>query len=342
MSKTIVLFGELLMRLNTVGFERFVQSRKFNVYYTGAEANAGASLAQWGHNARVVSRVPAHEIGQACVNFLRQYGMDTAFVQRGGERLGILYVENGASQRNSKVIYDRKHSAFTEFDDEKNWNWDDVFKGAHWLHFSGTLPALSPRLIPVLERACQAAKKSNVTISCDLNFRKKLWSSEQANQTMSALMPYVDNLICNEEDAEMVFGIKAADTHISQGKLNRDGYIDVAKQLKERFNFKTIAITLRESLSASVNNWSALLYANGQPHFSKKYSIQIVDRVGGGDSFAAGLIHALCENYDPQQAIEFAVAASCLKHTIEGDFNLSCLDEINALLQGDGSGRIQR
>jgi 2-dehydro-3-deoxygluconokinase len=341
MSKTVVLFGELLMRLNTEGFARLVQADRFQVYFTGAEANAGAALVNWGYTGRVVSRVPAHEVGQACVNYLRRFGLDTRFVQRAGDRLGTFYVENGASQRQSKVIYDRQHSAFTTFSDD-GWDWDEVFAGAHWLHFSGTAPAVAPRLVPVLKRACAAAKRHGAIVSCDLNFRRKLWSSDEAGRTMCELMEFIDVLICNEEDAEMVFGIKAKNTHVAEGRLDRDGYADVAQQLQTRFDLSHVAITLRESISASFNVWSALLHAGGEAAFSRKYSIQIVDRVGGGDSFAAGLIYGLSEGWDQGRVVEFAVAASCLKHTIPGDFNLVSLDEVQTLAAGDGSGRIQR
>lgn len=341
MGDTIVLFGELMMRLNTEGFERFTQADRFNVYYTGAEANAGAALAAWGCKARLVSRVPAHDIGQACINYMRRFGLDTNFVQRAGDRLGILYVENGASQRQSKVIYDRKDSAFTTFDDD-GLDWGEVFSGARWLHFSGTAPAIAPRLVPVLKRACVAAKAAGVTISCDLNFRRKLWSQEEAGRVMTELMEYIDVLICNEEDADTVFGIKAAGSNIIDGHLSREGYEDVARQLTERFKVSHVAITLRESLSATVNNWSALLYANGKGYFSPKYNIHIIDRVGGGDSFAAGIIYGLCQNWDCERAVKFAFAASCLKHTIPGDFNLVTLQEVETLMSGDGSGRIQR
>ena len=342
MKKAVVLFGEVMMRLNTEGFLRFVQADKFDVYYTGAEANAGAELAAWGIPARVVSKVPAHEIGQACVNYLRRFGLDTAFIQRGGDRLGILYVENGSSQRQSKVVYDRSGSSFTTFDD-KDVDWRAVFKDAQWLHFSGTAPALSKRLVPVLKRACAAAKQCGVTISCDLNFRKKLWSAKTARKVMTELAEFIDVLICNEEDADVVYGIKARDTDITGGKLSREGYEDVARRLQERFRFSHVAITLRESVSATVNNWSALLYTKGKCHFSKRYNIHhIVDRVGGGDAFAGGLIYGLCERMAPQDTVEFAVAASCLKHAVTGDFNLVSLAEVEALASGDGSGRIQR
>jgi 2-dehydro-3-deoxygluconokinase len=330
-----------MIRLNTEGFSRFVQADRFNIYYTGAEANAGAALAGWGYEARLVSRVPTHDLGQACVNYMRRYGLDTRFVQRAGEKLGILYVENGASQRQSKVIYDRGGSAFATFSDEA-LDWNDVFRGARWLHFSGTAPALAPRLVPVLKRACAAAKSNGVTIGCDLNFRRKLWSQEEAGRVMTELMEFIDVLICNEEDAGMVFGIKARGDSVTSGHLDRDGYGDVARQLQERFGLSHVAITLRESLSATMNNWSALLYTKTECVFGKKYAIHIVDRVGGGDSFAAGLIYGLCEGWDTARVVDFAVAASCLKHTIPGDFNLVTLDEVKTLMAGDGSGRIQR
>lgn len=338
----VLLFGELLMRLNTEGHERFVQADRLKVCYTGAEANAGAALANWGYHAQPISRVPAHEIGQACINYLRRYGMDTQWVQRGGDRLGTFYVETGASQRQSKVIYDRAHSAFTEFDDESDWDWAQVFAGARWLHFAGTAPAVTPRMVPVLRRACAAAKEHGVTVSCDLNFRRKLWSQAEAESAMTGLMEFIDVLICNEEDAEMVFGIKAGGTEVAEGKLSREGYIDVARQLTERFGCSHVAITLRESVSASFNRWSALLHTAGETVFSPRHDIQIVDRVGGGDSFAAGLIYGLCENRSAQEAVNFAVAASCLKHTIPGDFNLVSLAEVESLCAGNSSGRIQR
>lgn len=338
---SVVLFGELLLRLNAEGHARLVQADRLQVYYTGAEANAGASLAHWGHEALVVSRVPAHEVGQACVNFLRRYGLDTRYVQRAGERIGLFYVENGASQRQSKVIYDRKDSAFTTFDDAQ-LDWDEVFRGRRWFHFAGTAPAVSPRLVPVIERACAAARRHGVTVSCDLNFRRKLWTPAQAQATMTPLMAHVDVLICNEEDAEMVFGIKARNTDVQRGRLSREDYVDVAQQLESRFDFSHVAITLRESHSASVNTWSALLYAEGAASFSRSYQIQIVDRIGGGDAFAAGLIHGVCGGMTAQDTVEFAVAASCLKHTIPGDFNLVSREEVLALVGGDGSGRIQR
>jgi len=337
----VVLFGELLLRLNAEGHSRLVQADRLQVYYTGAEANAGASLAHWGYEALMVSRVPAHEMGQACINFLRRYGIDTSLVQRAGDRLGILYVENGASQRQSKVIYDRQDSAFTTFSDD-GLDWDRLFAGRRWFHFAGTAPAVAGRLVPVLQRAGAAARRQGVTVSCDLNYRSKLWSPAQAQQAMTDLMGFVDVLICNEEDAELVFGIKARDSDVRDGRLSPAGYEDVARQLQARFGFSRVAITLRESLSASVNDWSALLFADGTAVFSRKYRLQIVDRIGGGDAFAAGLIHGQCAGLSAQETVEFAVAASCLKHSIPGDFNLVSLEEVAALLAGNGSGRIQR
>ncbi len=338
---SVVLFGELLLRLNAEGFSRLVQSDRLQVYYTGAEANVGASLVNWGYEALVVSRVPAHEIGQACVNYLRRYGIDPRYVQRAGDRLGLFYVESGASQRQSKVIYDRRDSAFTTFSDE-GLDWDQLFAGRRWFHFAGTAPAVAERLVPVLQRAGAAARRQGVTVSCDLNYRRKLWTPAQARQTMTALMAFVDVLICNEEDAEMVFGIKANDSDVRDGRLSRAGYEDVARQLQTQFGFSRVAITLRESISATVNDWSALLFAEGAAAFSRKYHMHVVDRIGGGDSFAAGLIFGQCEGWSVPDTVEYAVAASCLKHSIPGDFNLVSKEEVATLLAGDGSGRIQR
>jgi 2-dehydro-3-deoxygluconokinase len=339
-TKRVILLGELLLRLDT-GHERFVQADNFKAYFTGAEANAGASLANWGYDVFAVSRVPDHEIGQACVNYLRRFGINTGYVQRAGERIGVFYVETGASQRKSKVIYDRSHSAFTTFSDE-GIDWSEVFSGAAWLHFSGTGPAVAPALIPVYHRAIAAARQNGVTVSCDLNYRSKLWSTDRAGEVMSALMAGVDVLFCNEEDAEKVFGISAAGSNVKTGDLSREGYVSVARQLADRFPFKHVAITLRESHSATENSWSALLYSDGAASFSRKRRIHVIDRVGAGDSFVAGVVYGLCEGMTREQTIEFAAAASCLKHTIPGDFNLVSLDEVNALLAGDDSGRIQR
>ena len=337
----VVTFGELMLRLAPENYLRFVQSKKFEATFGGAEANVAVSLANYGVDVAFVSKLPAHEIGQMAVNSLRQFGVDTSLITRGGERVGIYYCEKGASQRPSKVIYDRAYAAIA-MAKASDFNWAKIFKGAEWFHFTGITPALSDSMAKICLTACKEAKKRGVKISCDLNFRKKLWSKEKAGAVMGELCNYIDYCIANEEDAKDVFGIEADNTDIYSGKLDREGYISVAKKLTERFGFKGVAITLRESLSANDNNWSAMLYTDGTAYFSKKYAMHIVDRVGGGDSFGAGLIYSLTNNYDSQSAIEFAVAASCLKHSIEGDYNMVSLDEVQKLAGGDASGRVQR
>ena len=337
----VVTFGELMLRLAPENYLRFVQSKKFEATFGGAEANVAVSLANYGVDVSFVSKLPSHEIGQMAVNSLRQFGVDTSLITRGGERVGIYYCEKGASQRPSKVIYDRAYAAIARAK-ASDFNWPKIFKGVDWFHFTGITPALSDSMAKICLTACKEAKKRGVKISCDLNFRKKLWSKEKAGQVMGELCNYIDYCIANEEDAKDVFGIEADNTDIYSGKLDRNGYISVAKKLTERFNFKGVAITLRESLSANDNNWSAMLYTDGTAYFSKKYAMHIVDRVGGGDSFGAGLIYSLLNGYDSQQAIEFAVAASCLKHSIEGDYNMVSVDEVKKLAEGDASGRVQR
>ena len=337
----VVTFGEIMLRLQTPDYQRYIQAKSFDAVYGGGEANVAVSLANYGQEAYFVTKLPKNPIGDACASELRKYGVHTDYIARGGERLGIYFVEKGASQRASNVVYDRAHSSISTAQPE-DFDWDAIFEGADWFHFTGITPAVSDDAAKLCMEACKAAKKHNVQVSCDLNFRKKLWTSEKANEVMSALMEYVDVAIANEEDAEKVFGIKASQTDITTGKLNDEGYQEVCKKLVEKFNFSKVAITLRESISASVNNWSALLYDGKDFYKSKKYNINIVDRVGGGDSFGGGLIYALLENYSMQDTIEFAVAASCLKHTIEGDFNLVNVSEVKNLMGGDGSGRVQR
>lgn len=339
--KKVVTFGELMLRLAPENYLRFVQSEKYEATFGGAEANVAVSLANYGLNAAFVTKLPAHEIGQAAVNSLRKFGVDTSYVVRGGERVGIYYCEKGASQRPSKVIYDRAHSAIAEaLPDE--FDWDKIFDGAEWFHFTGITPALGDGTAEICLEAVKKAKEKGITVSCDLNFRKKLWSKEKAGAVMGDICKYVDYCIANEEDAKDVFGIQAENSDITGGKLDREGYVDVAKKLTERFAFKGVAVTLRESKSAFDNDWSGMLYTDKKAYFSKKYSVHIVDRVGGGDSFGGGLIFALLSGYEPQAAIEFAVAASCLKHSIEGDYNMVSLSEVLALAGGDGSGRVQR
>ena len=337
----VVTFGEVMLRLAPENYLRFVQSEKYEATFGGAEANVAVSLANYGVNAAFVTKLPAHEIGQAAVNSLRKFGVDTTKIVRGGDRVGIYYCEKGASQRPSKVIYDRAGSAIAAAK-AGDFDWDMIFEGVNWFHFTGITPALSDETAKITLEACKKAKEKGITISCDLNFRKKLWSKEKAGKVMGEVCKYVDYCIANEEDAKDVFGIEADNTDINTGKLDRNGYISVAKKLTERFNFKGVAITLRESLSANDNNWSAMLYTNGEAVFSKKYAMHIVDRVGGGDSFGGGLIYSLLNGYDAQKTIEFAVAASCLKHSIEGDYNMVSVAEVEALAGGNASGRVQR
>ena len=299
------------------------------------------SLANYGMDAAFVTKLPKHEIGQAAVNSLRKYGVDTSLITRGGDRVGIYYLEKGASQRASKCIYDRAHSAIAEAT-SADFDWDKIFEGADWFHFTGITPALGANVAELCKEACKAAKAHGVKISCDLNYRGKLWTRAQARETMTELCKYVDVCIGNEEDAKDVFGIEAENTDIHGGKLNYDGYKSVAKQLKDTFGFEKVAITLRTSITANDNDWAAMLYDGNDYYFSKKYNIHIVDRVGGGDSFGAGLIYGLLSGKDCQAALEFAVAASCLKHSIEGDYNMVSVDEAEKLAGGDGSGRVQR
>lgn len=337
----VVTFGELMLRLAPENYLRFVQSDRLEATFGGAEANVAVSLANFGAEACFVTKLPEHEIGQSAVNSLRKFGVDTSKIVRGGDRIGIYYCEKGASQRPSKVIYDRKYSSIATAS-EDDFDWDDIFAGADWFHFTGITPALSDDMARITLEAVKAAKDNGLTVSCDLNFRKKLWTSEKACAVMSDVLKHVDVCIANEEDAKDVFGIEAENTDIDSGKLNEEGYISVAKQLTERFGFKAVAITLRESLSASDNNWSGMLYVANRPFFAKRYHMHIVDRVGGGDSFGAGLIYALLSDFGAQDAIEFAVAASCLKHSIEGDYNMVSKDEVLALARGNASGRVQR
>lgn len=341
MAKRVITFGEIMLRLAPEGYYRFVQANSFGATYGGGEANVAVSLANFGIDTAFVTKLPAHEIGQAAVNELRKFGVDTSRIVRGGNRIGIYFLEKGASQRPSKVIYDRAHSAIAEASPE-DFDWNEIFQNADWFHFTGITPALNDTLAAICLEACKKAKELGLTVSCDLNYRNKLWSREKAGQVMSELCKYVDVCIANEEDAADVFGIRAANTDVTKGTVSHEGYKDVAKQLAGRFGFSKVAITLRESLSASDNNWAAMLYDGTEFYFSKKYAVHIVDRVGGGDSFGGGLIYACLNQYDPQSAIEFAAAASCLKHSVEGDMNMVSVSEVQKLAGGDGSGRVQR
>lgn len=341
MKKRVITFGEIMLRLAPEGYERFTQAGSFKATYGGGEANVAVSLANFGMDAAFVTKLPKHEIGQSAVNSLRALGVDTKLILRGGDKVGIYFLEKGASQRPSKVIYDRKYSAIS-MAEAGEFDWNEIFKDAGWFHFTGITPALSANVAEICLQACREAKKREITISCDLNYRKNLWSREEANKVMSELCGYVDVCIANEEDAKDVFGIEASMTDVSKGKLNHESYREVAEKLEKRFSFQKVAITLRTSVSANDNNWAALLYDGKECYFSKEYSVHIVDRVGGGDSFGAGLIYGMLQGKSDSEALEFAVAASCLKHSIEGDFNMVSVEEAEKLAGGDGSGRVQR
>lgn len=337
----VVTFGEIMLRLAPNGYYRFFQDDQMQATFGGGEANVAVSLANFGLDSVYVTKLPDHAIGQAAVNSLRYFGVDTSKITRGGERVGIYYLEKGASQRGSVCIYDRKYSAIQQAT-TADFDWDSIFDGADWFHFTGITPALGENVVEICKEACIKAKEKGVKISCDLNYRGKLWTRQEARKAMTELCKYVDVCISNEEDAKDVFGIEAENTDITGGKLNKEGYKSVAKQLADKFGFEKVAITLRTSISASDNNWAAMLYDGNDYYFSKEYKLHIVDRVGGGDSFGAGLIYAILSGKSSKDAIEFAVAASALKHSIEGDFNRVTVKEAEKLAGGDGSGRVQR
>ncbi len=337
----IITMGEIMLRLSTPGFQKFIQSDSFDVNYGGGEANVAVSLANYGHDAYFVSKVPKNPIGESAIAALRKYNVNCNFVAKGGERLGIYYLETGASMRASDVVYDRAHSSIAEAT-EADFDFDAIFEGADWFHFTGITPAISDGAAKLTKAALIAAKAKGITVSVDLNFRKKLWSSEKAQLVMSDLMQYVDVCIGNEEDAEKVLGFKPTGTNVTSGELELDGYKDIFKQMIDKFGFKYVISSLRESHSASDNGWSACIYDGTEFYHSKKYEVRIVDRVGGGDSFAGGLICGLVEGKDMKDALEFAVAASALKHTIPGDFNLVSRANVESLVGGDASGRVQR
>lgn len=340
--KQVVVFGELMMRLQTKRNERLLQAREFDVYYSGAEANVAVALQFYGVQAHIVSCVPDTMVGQACLNYIRQFGLGIDHIKRCGSRLGIYYVETGVAQRASTVTYDRKGSAITELQ-KGDLDWKRIFEGKHWFHFSGTAPALGDNVAEVTREACEAAKQLGLTVSCDLNYRKFLWSQEKANRVMSSLMKYVDVLFTNEEEADKVFNLSASGSDVTQGKIDSRGYESVAIRLREKFDLTHVSISLRESLTATANVWSGMLYDGVHFHLSRKHRIEpIVDRVGGGDAYSAGVIYGLLAAHPLQDVVEFAAAASCLKHSIHGDFNLTSMDEVLNLMKGDGSGRIQR
>ena len=341
MVKKVVTLGEIMMRLSTPDFKRFVQSDSFDVTYGGGEANVAAALCNYGLNGTFVSKVPNNALGQSAINHLRRYGVDTQYIARGGNRLGIYFLETGASMRASQVIYDRADASIADVD-ASEFDFDKIFEGADWFHTTGITPALSDKAAALTEAALKAAKAKGITTSIDLNYRKKLWSKEKAREVMTRLCQYVDVCIGNEEDADTTLGFTSKGTDVTKGELNLDGYNDVFKLMKEKFGFKYIATTLRESHSASDNGWSALVYDGTEFYSTKEYEVRIVDRVGSCDSFASGFIYGLVTGMKMSDAAEFGVAASAIKHTIPGDLNHATLSDVKDLVGGDGSGRVQR
>ncbi len=339
--KKIATFGEIMLRLAPEGYNRLFQNDRLVSTFGGGEANVAVSLAEFGLSAKFVSKVPDGEIGQAAINSLRYFGVDTTEVVRGGDRLGIYFVEKGASQRPSVCIYDRRHSSLATATTQ-DFCWQEILSDVGWLHFTGITPALGDNVFQICLDGVKTAKSMGIGVSCDLNFRSKLWTREQACKCMGELCRYVDVCISNEEDAYDVFGIQATNTDVVGGKIDSDGYESVARQLAAMFDFKMVAITLRSSISASDNDWSALLYADGKVYHTRHYHLHIVDRVGGGDSFGAGLIFGIMTGKNPQEMLDFAVASSALKHSIEGDFNRVGVQEVERLADGDASGRVRR
>lgn len=332
----IVCFGEIMLRLSPEGYYRLLQADRLHVVYGGCESNVAAALANFGVSAAYVTKLPTHEMGQAAVNALRAYGVDTTGIVRGGSRIGVYYLERGASQRPSKVVYDRADSAIATADPSE-FDWDTLLAGAEWFYFSGITPALSATALQCCRDALAAAKRLGVKVGCDLNYRSKLWSTEEAGAVMRELLPSIDLFIANEEHAGSLLGIHAADEITEDGRRSAD----VGRQIAEKYDCQMVAITMRRTLSASDNRFGAVLWQDA-PYYSRMYTMHLVDRVGGGDAFAAGLLYALMEGQAPSRALEFAVAASCLKHSIEGDVLLATPAEVTALAEGDGTGRTQR
>lgn len=339
--KEVVTFGEIMMRLNPEGYLKLQQAHELQISFAGGEANVAVSIANFGMDTAFVTKLPDNELGHMAASELKKQGVNTRRIVYGGPRIGVYYVEKGASQRPSKVLYDRAASSIA-LAKRSDFDWEKILENCGWFHFTGITPALSDNCAEICEDALRVCQDKHITVSCDLNFRKKLWSEAKAGSVMSHLMKYVDVCIANESDAADVFGIQAEKSDINKGKLSREGYIDVARKISKQFGVKTIAITLRKSISASVNDWGGMLYTEGRAYFSPEYTIQIIDRVGGGDSFAGALVYALNSGYEPQRAVDFAAAASCLKHTLEYDFNLVSLEDVNSLMQGNVSGRVQR
>lgn len=340
MAKAIA-FGEIMMRLATPGVERFLQATRLEVSYAGAEASVMVSLAAFGHEGAFVTVLPNNPLGDACLASLRHYGVDVSAVTRGKGRMGVYFLETGASQRASKVIYDRADAAIA-LAPATTYDWNKLLAGRQWFHTTGITPALSRECAVAALDALKTAKQLGLSTSFDLNYRAKLWSREAARQTIEPMLPLIDLLIANEQDAEDVLGITAEKTDVSKGAIDRSAYESVARQIRDKYGIRRVAITLRESESASVNHWSGCLLDGDQFLLSKRYTIHIVDRVGAGDAFCGGLVASLLDGKTAAEALEFGVAASCLKHSIIGDFNKVTKDEVLALVGGEGSGRVQR
>ncbi|MGC8654868.1 MAG: PfkB family carbohydrate kinase [Candidatus Kryptoniota bacterium] len=337
----VVTFGELLLRLSTSNYQRISQASAFEIHFGGAEANVAVSLANFGINSCYVTRLPENEIAELALRELQKHNVDTGFIVRGGPRIGIYFLETGVSQRPSRVIYDRANSSISQVK-RGMINWQEVLSGSSWFHLSGITPALGDNVADVCMEALSTAKKSNITVSLDLNYRKKLWSLDKAKSVIHSLLEYVDILISNEEDIGLIFETKLERPDFLKGEMSAENYTPLAKEILSNFNLKMLGITLRESISASENNWSGALFDGTKMYVSRKYKINVVDRVGTGDSFAAGLIYGILTKQPPQDALDFAVAASCLKHTIHGDFNFVTLSEVEELKAGNTSGRVQR
>lgn len=338
----VTTVGEIMMRLQPHGYKRIMQAESLDIVFGGGEANVAVSLSQFGEDVRYITKLPSNVLGDKCIRELKSWGVDTTYIARGGDRLGLYFCEKGCSQRPSNVIYDRAESSFST-SSAKDYDLDKALDGVEWLHWTGITPAVSKGVADLMREILKKAKEKGITISCDINYRKKLWTRQQANDCMNKLVRFVDVLISNEEDCKDVFDIEAEGCDINAGEIEVCGYEQIGRKLMAKFpNLKCIAFTLRESISASRNNWSGVLVEKKDSYVSKKYEIDLVDRIGGGDSFAAGLIYSMLNGYNNLDAINFAVAASCLKQTIEGDFNISSVEEVKRLAGGNGNGRVQR
>lgn len=339
----VVSFGEIMLRLSPDGYYKLFQKPELNTSFCGAEANVAVALSNFGDEAEFVTALPDNDIGRAACRELMRYGVKTDNIVYTGDRLGVFFAEKGASQRPSKVIYDRKNSAIASAD-PSSFDWEKIFDGADWFHITGITPALSDSLAKISVDAVKAAKKAGLTVSCDINYRSKLWSAQKARPVMTEIMKYVDVCIGNEEDAEIVFGIKAGTTDVTKGQLDTDGYKKSLQTVAETFGCKIVAYSQRKSYSASDNGWSGIIYDDEkkQVYTSAQYDIRITDRIGGGDAFASGLIYALHNNISPANAIETAAAAGCLDQTLEGDFCLFGINDVLDLVGGNSSGRVKR